>query len=271
MTADFQNSADGLVNMRQAELMQRYDPAPAADERTTLDQFLDYQRDTLLWKTDGLETGGLAQRLPDSSLTLAGLLKHLALVEDLWFRVRWVSVAGYGTRTGSFTACEPSWTVASSGHYGPQRGAVLGEYGRHHRGDIGNGTTDREAVPSGHIGHRDRCRIAVGPRPDTGAHSLRRPMEQRVVGGCSERVGIVYWSHPVFLTRLRVGIAMAPLHSDGRSQLVRCLLWFPLAGTVVGVMQPPLGDHQVTYPADPHAQPCCFLLQRTGPVRGERE
>jgi uncharacterized damage-inducible protein DinB len=68
--------------------MERIDPDPATDERSTLEQFLDYQRATMLAKAEGLDEEQLRRRLPTSELTLAGLLKHLALVEDNWFLVR---------------------------------------------------------------------------------------------------------------------------------------------------------------------------------------
>ena len=66
--------------------MERTDPQPATDEKATLLQFLDYQRATLLMKAEGLSRAQLAQPLAPSSLTLAGLLKHLALVEDDWIQ-----------------------------------------------------------------------------------------------------------------------------------------------------------------------------------------
>ena len=72
--------------------MERHDPDLAADERTTLEQYLDYHRATLLWKTEGLTREQLNQRLPTSELTLAGLLKHLALVEDYWMHSRFLGV-----------------------------------------------------------------------------------------------------------------------------------------------------------------------------------
>ena len=53
--------------------MRRHDPDSAAGERTTLTQFLDYQRATLLMKTDGLTRDQLGRRLPPSALTLGGL------------------------------------------------------------------------------------------------------------------------------------------------------------------------------------------------------
>lgn len=62
-------------------------PDVDGDERTTIDQFLDQQRAILLAKTDGLDAAQLAFRLPTSELTLGGLLKHLAFVEDDWIQV----------------------------------------------------------------------------------------------------------------------------------------------------------------------------------------
>jgi hypothetical protein len=65
--------------------MERTDPDPMGDELTLLSQFLDFQRATLVQKASGLDRAQLATRLEPSTLTLAGLLKHAALVEDSWF------------------------------------------------------------------------------------------------------------------------------------------------------------------------------------------
>ena len=46
--------------------------------------FLEFLRATVAWKTDGLDHAQLAQVHPPSSMTLGGLLKHLAFVEDWW-------------------------------------------------------------------------------------------------------------------------------------------------------------------------------------------
>jgi uncharacterized damage-inducible protein DinB len=62
----------------------RTDPPEDASETVQLLGFLTYQRETLLLKTEGLGREQLARRLPSSSLTLAGLLYHLALVEESW-------------------------------------------------------------------------------------------------------------------------------------------------------------------------------------------
>ncbi len=63
----------------------RIDPPLDGSEAATLFGFLDYQRATLAWKTGGLDSTGLSARVGASSMTLGGLLKHLAFVEDHWF------------------------------------------------------------------------------------------------------------------------------------------------------------------------------------------
>lgn len=60
-------------------------PPLEADERTMLLAFLDLYRTTLVRKAAGLTHDELTRPLPPSSLTLGGLLKHMALVEDDWF------------------------------------------------------------------------------------------------------------------------------------------------------------------------------------------
>jgi len=67
----------------------RPEPPLAADEAATLVGFLEFQRATLAWKCGGLDAAGLAARVGASSMTLGGMLKHLALVEDSWFS-RWL-------------------------------------------------------------------------------------------------------------------------------------------------------------------------------------
>ncbi|MGN8244706.1 DinB family protein [Cellulomonas soli] len=63
----------------------RPEPPLTGDETATLLGFLDYQRATLAWKTAGLDAAGLGARLAPTSMTLGGLLKHLAYVESDWF------------------------------------------------------------------------------------------------------------------------------------------------------------------------------------------
>jgi len=55
-------------------------------EREQLSAFLDYQRETLLWKVDGLSKAELLRPLMSSGMMLLGLVKHLAYVERWWFQ-----------------------------------------------------------------------------------------------------------------------------------------------------------------------------------------
>jgi hypothetical protein len=66
---------------------ERIDPPVTGGERETLRGFLDYHRATLAWKCDGLSDEELRRRsMPPSTLSLLGLVRHLAEVERTWFR-----------------------------------------------------------------------------------------------------------------------------------------------------------------------------------------
>ncbi len=65
----------------------RIPPPLIGDEREMLRAFLDYHRATLAMKCDGLGDEDLRRRsMPPSTLTLLGLVRHLAEVERTWFR-----------------------------------------------------------------------------------------------------------------------------------------------------------------------------------------
>lgn len=63
----------------------RTDPPLAADEPEMLLAWLNYHRDTLRRQTAGLDAWELARPLPPTTMTLGGLLNHLAVVESSWF------------------------------------------------------------------------------------------------------------------------------------------------------------------------------------------
>jgi uncharacterized protein DUF664 len=60
----------------------------AGDEIQTLLGVLDRNRRTFAWKCFGLDAAGMNTRLAPSTMTLGGLVKHLALVEDDMFSHR---------------------------------------------------------------------------------------------------------------------------------------------------------------------------------------
>ena len=65
----------------------RIDPPGEGDERATLAAFLRWQRGTLELKCSGLDAADLARRAVEpSSMSLLGLVRHLADVERAWFK-----------------------------------------------------------------------------------------------------------------------------------------------------------------------------------------
>jgi uncharacterized damage-inducible protein DinB len=86
----------------------RVDPPFEADERATLTAFLDYLRATLALKCEDLTDDQLRQRaVPPSSLSLLGLVRHMAEVERNWFR----PVLG-GEQMATIFASDMDWEAA---------------------------------------------------------------------------------------------------------------------------------------------------------------
>jgi hypothetical protein len=72
-----------------APTVDRTDPPFIADERRCLESWLDYHRQTLLTKCQGLDADQLRRRACEpSTLSLLGLVRHLTEVERSWFRRR---------------------------------------------------------------------------------------------------------------------------------------------------------------------------------------
>jgi hypothetical protein len=77
--------------------VKRAEPDSPADERTALQGWLDYHRATLLWKCTGLTGDQLVLRpVQSSTLSLLGLVRHMAEVERGWFRRRFGEQANVG-------------------------------------------------------------------------------------------------------------------------------------------------------------------------------
>jgi uncharacterized damage-inducible protein DinB len=87
----------------------RFDPDPAAPEAELLGQYLDFQRATVLAKTEGLDSAQLAYQHAPSSLTLAGLLYHLALVEENWMEHRFLGLPERDPWAGADWDADPDW------------------------------------------------------------------------------------------------------------------------------------------------------------------
>jgi len=85
-------------------------PPQESGEAATLTGFLDYQRATLEWKCRGLSDDQLRVALPPTSMTLGGMLKHLALVEDYWF----TEVTGHEPTPQPWAGADTDWEWRSA-------------------------------------------------------------------------------------------------------------------------------------------------------------
>jgi uncharacterized damage-inducible protein DinB len=80
-----------------APAVERAEPPNVAGERAALQGWLDYHRATLRWKCTGLDGEQLTARpVASSTLSLLGLVRHMAEVERSWFRIRFAGLADLG-------------------------------------------------------------------------------------------------------------------------------------------------------------------------------
>src|SRR5687767_14483661 len=92
-----------------------HEPSDAGDQVATLLGFLERQRATFAWKAGDLDAARLGANHPPSSMTLGGMLKHLARFEDdmstewlrgqpqraPWNEVDWAADHAWDWRTAS--------------------------------------------------------------------------------------------------------------------------------------------------------------------------
>jgi uncharacterized damage-inducible protein DinB len=98
----------------------RQDPARSGPELEQLSAFLDFQRETLLLKAEGLDAEQFRRTLPPSSLTIGGLLNHLALVEDSWFRERFAGLPEHDQWAGIDWQSDPDFEFRTGGELDPE-------------------------------------------------------------------------------------------------------------------------------------------------------
>ncbi|MGW1952522.1 DinB family protein [Streptomyces sp. NPDC001920] len=96
------------------------EPPVAGSEAETLIGSLERQRRTFAWKCEGLDAAGLGARLAPSALTLGGLLKHLALVEDEYFTRRLLGVAMPPPWDAVDWDADPDWEWRSAAQDEPE-------------------------------------------------------------------------------------------------------------------------------------------------------
>ena len=84
------------------------------DERATLTAMLDYYRAVLARKATGLDPEQLQRTVGASTLTIGGLVKHMALVEHTWFRGRFTGSAASEPWASAAGDDDPDWEMTSA-------------------------------------------------------------------------------------------------------------------------------------------------------------
>src|SRR5215210_2100555 len=91
------------------------EPPANGDEASTLIGSLERQRRTFFWKCAGLDDAWLRTTVGASSMTVGGLLKHLALVESHYFAVKlWDRPIAPPFDQADFDA-DPDWEWRTAG------------------------------------------------------------------------------------------------------------------------------------------------------------
>ncbi len=99
----------------------RPEPPVAAGEVAAALGFLDYQRSTLAWKCRDVDAAGLQLTTAASSMTLGGLMKHLAWVEDYWFGRRLIGTEPAAPWNAVDWAANSDWEWESAADDTPEQ------------------------------------------------------------------------------------------------------------------------------------------------------
>jgi hypothetical protein len=99
-----------------------WEPPLAGSDAEHLTGALDRLRWTFRWKSSGLDAEGLNAHIGASALTLGGLLKHLAFVEDYTFTVKFKGVPpGQPWESVDWDNAGEDWVFLSAAEDSPER------------------------------------------------------------------------------------------------------------------------------------------------------
>jgi len=157
---------------------------------------LNRQRATFRWKADGLDAVGLNTKIGASKLTVGGLLKHLAVVEDEKFTV-WLSGAPLGEPWNSLGGPPEGddtdeWVFDTAADDAPEDLYALydGAVQRSHRrlaAALANGGLDQPVhIEFGNLGHISLRRLLFDLLEEYGRHTGHADLLREAIDG---RVG----------------------------------------------------------------------------------
>jgi hypothetical protein len=173
-----------------------WEPPLAGTEAEHLVGALDRLRTTFRWKADDLDAAGLRQRVGASTLTLGGLLKHLAAVEDYTFTAKlrgepigepWTSTAWDGSNDWEFTSAAEDEPAEL---YALWDGAVTRARGRLDAA-LADGGLDQQAHVTGPDGtHASVRRLVCDLIEEYGRHTGHAARTRRRAGARARNVPV---------------------------------------------------------------------------------
>ncbi len=165
-----------------------WEPPLAGTEVEHLLGALNRLRVTFRWKAAGLDAEGLNTRIPSSGLTLGGLLKHLACVEDVMFTVKLAGLApGEPWQSVNWDE-DPDWDFSSAAGDPPEQlyalwdGAVRRSQARVDAA-LAAGGLDHEARVADHGGHASLRRLIFDLIEEYGRHTGHADLLREAVDG----------------------------------------------------------------------------------------
>jgi len=166
-----------------------WEPPAAGSDEAQLIGSLERLRTTFRWKTDGLDSAGLNQRAARSSLTLGGLLKHLAVVEDYVFTVKYDG-SPLGAPWGEIDwESDPEWEFRTAADDAPEAlyalydGAVERSRRRVAAALAGDGGLDQRVAADGTGGHLSLRRLVFDLVEEYGRHTGHADLLREAVDG----------------------------------------------------------------------------------------
>jgi hypothetical protein len=137
------------------------EPPLSGDEVATLLGSLERQRSTFAWKCDGLDAESLNRTFPPSTMTLGGLLKHMALVEDDMFANLLLGVRPGPPWNEVDWKADPDWEWHSAAENSPEELMALWRAATERSRAIVS-----EALTKGDLGQLGLFKNEDDPRPE---------------------------------------------------------------------------------------------------------
>jgi Protein of unknown function (DUF664) len=166
-----------------------WEPPLAGSDEAQLTGALERLRTVFRWKADGLDAAGLSARTGRSALTLGGLLKHLALIEDYQFTVKYDGSPLGGQWPDIDGDSDPEWEFRTAADdppetlYGLWDDAVERSRGRLAAALAGHGGLDQRVAANIAGAHASLRRLVTDLVEEYGRHTGHADLLRESVDG----------------------------------------------------------------------------------------